>query len=73
MPSAVKIIIDQALELPAVERMIVAEQLLMSLDRPDPKIDAAWATEAEARLDAFQDGQIEAVSINEVFGKYDQE
>ena len=73
MPSAAQILIDQALELPAVERMIVAEQLLMSLDRPDPKIDTAWTAEAEARLDAFQDGRIEAVSVNEVFGKYDQE
>jgi putative addiction module component (TIGR02574 family) len=73
MPSAAKILIDQALELPAVERMIVAEQLLMSLDRPDPQIDTTWATEAEARLDAFQDGRIEAISVNEVFGKYDQE
>ena len=72
MPSAAKILIDQALELPAIERLIVAEQLLMSLDRPDPKIDTAWATEVEARLDAFQDGRIEAVSVNEVFGKYDQ-
>ena len=72
MSDAAKSIINQALELSAVERAIVAEQLLLSLDRPDPKIDAIWVSETEERLDAFEQGEIEAVSINEVFGKYEQ-
>ena len=73
MSDAAKILIDQALELPSAERAIVAEQLLLSLDRPDPEIDAVWAAEAEERIDAYEQGTIEVVSVSEVFGKYDQE
>jgi putative addiction module component (TIGR02574 family) len=73
MSDAAKILIDQALELPSSERAIVAEQILLSLDRPDKEIDAAWAAEAENRIDAYEKGEIQAASIGEVLGKYDQE
>jgi putative addiction module component (TIGR02574 family) len=73
MSDIAKILIDQALELPSVERAIVAEQLLLSLDRPDPEIDAVWAAEAEERVDAYDEGAIEVVAVSEVFGKYDRE
>lgn len=73
MSDAVKILIDQALELPSAERAIVVEQLLLSLDRPDPEIDAVWVTETEERIDAYEQGTIEVASVGEVFGKYDQE
>jgi putative addiction module component (TIGR02574 family) len=66
MSDAAKIIIDQALELPASERAVIAEQLLLSLDRPDPAIDAVWAAEADARFAAYQRGHAEAVSLSEV-------
>jgi hypothetical protein len=46
MSDTAKTLIDQALELPSFERAIVAEQLLLSLDRPDPEIDAAWSRSA---------------------------
>tara|TARA_R110001599_G_C12267242_1_gene660983 strand:+ start:4352 stop:4567 length:216 start_codon:yes stop_codon:yes gene_type:complete len=68
---AAKTLIAQALELSALERAVVAEQLLLSLDRPDPEIDAVWASEAESRLAAYQNGQAEAIPISDVFGKYD--
>ena len=67
MSDAAKILIDQALGLPASERAVIAEQLLLSLDRPDPAIDAIWATEAESRLAAYQSGQAESVSLSDVF------
>ena len=73
MSDSVKILIDQALELSAAERAIVAEQILLSLDRPDKEIDAIWATEAEERIDAYEQGAIEAAPVNEVLGKYDKE
>ena len=73
MSDAAKILIDKALELPSAERAIIAEQLLLSLDRPDPEIDTVWATEAEERIDAYEQGKIEIASVSEVFGKYDQE
>jgi putative addiction module component (TIGR02574 family) len=73
MSDAAKILIDQALELPSSERVIVAEQILLSLDRPDKEIDAIWTAEAEDRIDAYEQGKIQAASIGEVLGKYDQE
>jgi len=71
MSGASKILIDQALELPARERAIVAEQLLLSLDQPSPEIDAIWASEVEDRLAAYEKGEVEAVHLSDVFGKYD--
>ena len=65
-----KIILNQALELPASERAILAEQLLMSLDLADSKIDELWASEAESRIGEFEKGNIKTKSAQEVFGKY---
>ena len=73
MSDTAKTLINQVLELPALERAVVAEQLLMSLDRPDTELDALWSVEAEARLTAYEQGEIKAVSIADVFGKYIQE
>ncbi|OQK18577.1 hypothetical protein AU255_12415 [Methyloprofundus sedimenti] len=63
-------ILDQALELSATERAIVAEKLLFSLDSPDSKIDAVWAKEAGSRVEAYNKGEIEAIPSEEVFAKY---
>lgn len=70
MTHAANTILNQALELSAPERADVAERLLFSLDCPDSKIDAIWAKEADARVDAYERGEIEAVSAEEVFEKY---
>lgn len=64
MSEATKILIDQALGLPASERAVVAEQLLLSLDKPDAEIDAIWASEAESRLSAYQGGQEPAIPLS---------
>ena len=65
-----KVILNQALELPANERAVLAEQLLMSLDLADSKIDELWASEAESRIDEYENGTIKTKSAQEVFGKY---
>jgi hypothetical protein len=46
------------------------EKLLFSLDSPDTNIDAIWAKEADARIEAYDRGEIETVSATEVFDKY---
>lgn len=66
-------IIDEALELSAQDRAKVAEKLLLSLSTPDLALDKLWATEAEARVDAYQRGELKAVSLREVFAKYKTE
>lgn len=70
MGDTVESVINQALGLPSLERALVAEQLLLSLDRPDSEIDELWAKEAEARIDALNRGELRKVSADEVFGKY---
>ena len=72
MKNASKTVANQALELPAAERAKLADQLLRSLEQADKKMDALWADEAEARIEAYERGAIEAVSINEALGKYDK-
>lgn len=72
MKNSLKSIVNQVLGLSAQERTTVAEQLLLSLQSPDEGMDVLWAEEAEARIDAYERGELEAVSVNEVVGKYDK-
>lgn len=62
-------LIREALQLDPVERATVIEELLSSLDRPDPGLDAKWAKEAEDRLSGFRAGEIDAIPANEVFAE----
>ena len=70
MSAAINSVVDQALELTASERSDVIEKLLASLDRPDASIDAIWGKEADARIEAYEKGEIEVVPVREVFKKY---
>lgn len=70
MTNTAKLIIDQALGLNSKDRAKVAEKLLASLDESDANLDAIWANEADARIEAYNKGEIEAVSVDEVFSKY---
>ena len=57
-----------ALSLPEEMKAALAERLLESLDSADQKeIDARWGKEAEDRIDAYDRGEIDAFSVNEVF------
>jgi putative addiction module component (TIGR02574 family) len=56
-----------ALGLPLESRAALAEKLLKSLDSPDRnEIDAAWAHEAERRIEAFEDGRMPAEPMADV-------
>ena len=62
-----KEILERALTLKPVDRLIIIDGLLRSLDEPDAKIDELWAEEAVNRLQAYRDGRIEGISLDEVF------
>lgn len=47
----------------------MVESLLLSLNPPDPEMDAAWIAEAYARLDALRSGQVEGVPAEAVFDR----
>jgi putative addiction module component (TIGR02574 family) len=57
---------DAAMKLSREERVRLAEALLTSLDAPDPAIDAAWAEEAERRIDALDAGTTKAIPAAEI-------
>jgi hypothetical protein len=40
------------------------------LDEPDKEIDELWTREAEGRIDAYEGGEIKAVSLEKVLEKY---
>ena len=59
----------EALVLSPNERIGLVEELLNSLDKPDPEIDVLWAKEAEDRLRAYRSGEVQAYSAEEVFSE----
>lgn len=61
-----------ALELSVSERAALVDELVSSLDMPDPRIDEMWAREAEDRLRAFQAGKIAAIPAEEVFSELEK-
>lgn len=66
-------ILKQALALPLQERAELVEQLLATFQTPpDSHIDELWAREAEDRLDAYDRGELKAVSAAEVFNRIKQ-
>jgi len=61
-----KALSEQARQLTPEERIELIEEILRSLDEPDPKIDELWAAEARDRLGAYRRGEIEAIPLEEV-------
>ena len=64
-----KEILEQAITFKPQERFKIVEGLLKSLDEPDQNIDEIWAEEAEYRLQAYRDGRLEGIPMEEIFGK----
>jgi putative addiction module component (TIGR02574 family) len=69
-----KQILKHVLDLSPVDRAELVEKILASFDFPtDKTIDAAWAQEAEERIDAFERGDIGSTPAEEVFKDINQE
>jgi putative addiction module component (TIGR02574 family) len=67
-------ILRDALNLSPTDRAELVEQLLASFDFPArQEIDAAWAKEAEDRIDAYERGEIEAIPASDVFKEIDRQ
>jgi hypothetical protein len=61
-------VVEEALSVPPGERAELVNRLLTSLDSsPGGRVDAPWAAEAEDPLDAFERGEIRAVSADDAF------
>ncbi|PIP81592.1 MAG: addiction module protein [Elusimicrobia bacterium CG_4_9_14_3_um_filter_62_55] len=63
-------LLQQALQLHPVERAELIEALFRSFETPaDAVCDAAWAKEAESRIDAHEAGQIASTGSDEVIAR----
>ena len=63
-------IIKKALSLKPTEKAELIDKLISSLDKSDKEIDKLWSKEAEDRIDAYDQGKINSVSLEEVLKKY---
>lgn len=70
MALATSKVFDEALSLPANERVSLVERLLTSLNLPTQRqIDKLWAEEAERRVSQIDKGEVELIPGEEVFSK----
>jgi putative addiction module component (TIGR02574 family) len=60
----------QAARLSSSDRVKLVEQLLDSLDAPDPEMDRAWTDEVEQRLAAYRRGELSAIALDDALAKY---
>ena len=65
-----KEIIKEVISMSPAKQAELLDLLIRVLDKPDEKIDKLWAEEAESRLDAYQRGELRALSVEEVLEKY---
>ena len=63
-------IFKEALALRPTEKAELIDKLLSSLDKPDKELDELWAKEAEDRINAYDRGNIKAVSLETVLREY---
>lgn len=63
-------IVEQAIKLKPTERFDLVEQILHSLDHPNPEIDRIWQEEAEKRLAAYRAGRIKGIPAEDIFGEF---
>ena len=63
-------LLQKALTLTPAQRVALIDNLLASLDTPDKKIDTLWIQEVENRIDAYEQGQLKAVTLDQILEKY---
>lgn len=63
-------LLASALKLEPAERFALVDEILQSLDNPDPHIDRLWIEEAQRRLDAFRHDDAKAIAAEDVVGDF---
>jgi putative addiction module component (TIGR02574 family) len=67
--NTVKELLEEAIKLKPVDRALLIEGLVNSIDEPDKKIDEIWLGEAEARLKSHRAGKSGGVPFKDFFGE----
>lgn len=70
MNAALKSIAETVEQLPAKERIYLAERLIASLD--EAELETAWADEAIRRRDEVRSGKVKAVPSAEVYRRIER-
>ena len=74
MTDATHALFNEALALPPVERAALIGELLASFDgKTRVAVDALWAAESEARLDAYDRGEVAAHTLEEAAEKINRQ
>jgi len=63
-------ILKEAISLRPLEQAKLVDYLIPYLDKSDPELDKLWVQEAESRLNAYKNGKLKAVSLDQVLSKY---
>lgn len=67
---SVEILTQQILALNPVDKAMILEAILKSLDKPDIDIDEIWVQEAEKRYEAYKRGKLKTVSWETIQERY---
>ena len=68
MTATTEKVLDEALDLPADERLSLVDRLIASLNLPtQAEVDRLWAEEAERRLTQIDRGEVELIPGEQVF------
>ena len=69
MATPVEVLLQQAIELSAEERAALADELIESLGVADSALDAIWLCEAQDRLAAYRNGELQAFDAEVVLAE----
>ncbi len=61
-----KELIAEISDLPINKRAEIADEILKTLNRPDPAIEKVWGKEAQRRLKELENGEVESIPGEEV-------
>ncbi len=61
-----------ALRLNAVDRGHLVETLLDNLDKTDEQIEKIWALESEKRYQAYKEGRIKGIPLDQVRSSFEK-
>ncbi len=62
----------KATGLQPVERIRLVEAILYSLDKPDPDIEQSWIAESDARYEAYERGELDAIDWEEIKKRFER-
>ena len=69
MNAHVKELFEQAKQLTSDERIELADLLYADTSIPSEEWEAAWAAEAQRRIEAYRRGEIEAIDADDVHAR----